>query len=280
MEVPSFAAFTSGSWRVACYNRCKPSTRKRMDSALRTQLLPTFGHRPIDQIDRRAVQEWFDRYSKVAPAGANRVLDVLRQVFNHGIECGRVDRNPTRGIRHNPRPRCTRFLSREEIRRVYAALDAHRGRESGRQQATIIRLLLLTGCRKSEMIRLRWTEVADGVLRLSEGKTGPRTVFLCPAAQTILAAQPKADSPYVFPSPTDRTKPRSSELSLWRKVRREARVEDVRLHDLRHTFASHAVMRRVPLPVVAHLLGHSRRRMSLRYAHIGDQVHSDNQGET
>ena len=271
MAAPSFEDFVSGSWRAACYHRCKPSTRQRLDSALRTQLLPTFGARRLGEIRSPAVHEWFDGYSRTAPAGANRALDILKQIFNYAIECGLLDANPARGVRHNPRPRVTRFLSQEEVARVYAALDAHRGRGSGQQQAAIIRLLLLTGCRKGEMVCLRWDEVDGGVLRLADSKTGPRTVFLSKAAQKLIARQPRTDSPYVFPSLRDGSVPRSSELSLWRKVQRVAEVDDVRLHDLRHTFASHAVMQRVPLPVLSQLLGHSRDRMAMRYAHIGDQ---------
>ena len=268
---PGFEEFVSGSWRNACYERCKPSTRQRMDSALRTQLVPTFGPQRLSEIDRSAVHEWFDRYSETAPAGANRTLDILRQIFSYAIECGHIDTNPTRSVRHNPRPRRTRFLSQDEIARVHAALDAHRGRGSGRQQAAIIRLLLLTGCRKGELVGLRWKEVDGDRLCLVDSKTGPRTVYLSKTAQAVIAGQPRTGSPYVFPSLTDGSRPRSSEISLWRKVRREARVEDVRLHDLRHTFASHAVMRRVPLPVLSQLLGHRRDRMALRYAHVGDR---------
>ena len=93
---PSFEEFVSGSWRNACYERCKPSTRRRMDSALRTQLVPTFGPQRLSEIDRSAVHEWFDRYSETAPAGANRTLDILRQIFSYAIECGHIDTNPTR----------------------------------------------------------------------------------------------------------------------------------------------------------------------------------------
>ena len=271
MGVPSFAEVVSGSWRLACYQRCKPSTRQRMESALRTQLLPAFGPQRVNEIGRSTVLQWFDRYSQSAPAGANRTLDILRQIFNHAIECGHLDSNPTRGVRHNPRPRLTRFLSRDEVRRVRAALDAHRGRGSGRQQADIIRLLLLTGCRKGEIVSLRWAEVDGDLLRLADSKTGPRIVFLSQAARALIGGQPRTGSPYVFPSLKDGSRPRSSELSLWRKVRRQTGLGDVRLHDLRHTFASHAVMGSVPLPVLSQLLGHRRDRMALRYAHVGDR---------
>lgn len=269
---PTFRVFVEGTWKEACYDRCKQSTRQRIDSALRTQLLPEFGERRLDQICQETVHGWFERYSQTAPAGANRTLDVLRQQFNHAVECGLIKTNPARDVRRNPRPKPTRFLSRVEIDRLHDALDAHCGRGSGKQQAEIIRLLLLTGCRKSEIVRLRWSEVCDESLHLADGKTGPRTVALNAPARAILERQARSGSEYVFPSLADSSRCRSSELSLWRKVRREAKIEDVRLHDLRHTFASHAVMRSVPLPVVSRLLGHARSHMTLRYAHVSDQA--------
>lgn len=271
MVLPAFREFVSGPWKAACYRRCKPSTRKRMDSALRTQLFPTFGALPLDRISPSAVHIWFDCYSQTAPAGANRTLDVLRQIFNYAIACGYLTANPTRSVKRNPRATLTRFLSRTEIDRLHAVLSSHRGRESGRQQVEIIRLLLLTGCRKSELIHLRWSDIDGHVLHLTDSKTGPRLIFLNSQARAILSRQPRADSPYVFPALDDSEKSRSNDLSLWRKVRRKAGIEDVRLHDLRHTFASHAVLQGVPLPVVSRLLGHSRTHMTLRYAHVSDR---------
>lgn len=271
MPVPTFRDFVRGPWREACYERCKPSTQARMNSALDAQLLPTFGHLPLDGITAGDVHAWFDRYSEKAPGGANRTLDVLRQILNHAVACGHQDSNPARGVVRNASPLRTRFLSRIEVARLRAALNTHRGRGSGRQQADIIRLLLLTGCRKGELVGLKWSEVSEGMLRLRDSKTGPRLVYLNDQARRIIIRQPRNGGPFVFPSLSDSSRPRSSELSLWRKVRREARIEDVRLHDLRHTFATHAVMQGVPLPIVSQLLGHSRSRMSLRYAHAGDR---------
>lgn len=271
MAPPRFGEFVDGPWKAECYFRCKPSTRKRIDSALQTQLLRAFGQRPLDEICRADVHLWFDEYSQTAPGGANRVLDVLRQIMNHAIKCGHIAGNPARGVPRNPRPKLTRFLSRREVERLYAALDAHIGRGSGQQQAEIIRLLLLTGCRKCEIVRLRWSEVSGNALHLEDSKTGPRTVFLSSRAQAILERQPRSGSAFVFPSLKNPSRSRSTELSLWRKVRKEASIEDVRLHDLRHTFASYAVMCNVSLPVVSRLLGHTKTSMTLRYAHICDR---------
>lgn len=271
MAAPTLRDFAGGCWKTTCYDCCKPSTRRRIDGALRTQLLPTFGAQPLDRISRAAVHRWFDRYSRTAPGGANRTLDVLLQILNHAVACGVLAGNPARGVTRNRRPRPTRFLSRAEVDRLHAALDAHRPRGSGRQQADVIRLLLLTGCRKSEIVRLRWTEVADDALHLADTKTGPRTVFLNAQARAVLARQPRTeDACYVFPAAGGGSA-RSLHLSLWRTARRRAGLDDVRLHDLRHTFASHAVLRGAPLPVVSRLLGHRSPRMTLRYAHAGDR---------
>ena len=270
MKAPTLREFVEGGWKTACHERCKPSTRVRMESALRTQLLPSFGACRLDRIRRADVHLWFDGYSKTAPGGANRTLDVLRQILNHAVVRGFLGANPACGVKRNPRPKRTRFLARSEILRLHQTLHAHRGRGSGRQQAEIIRLLLLTGCRRSEIVNLRWSEVDGDVLRLRDSKVGPRTVHLNSRAHSILKRQPRLGT-HVFPSMGDSSRPRSVELSLWRKIKKQARIEDVRLHDLRHTFASHAVMRGVPLPVISRLLGHSETRMTLRYAHVSDR---------
>ena len=109
------------------------------------------------------------------------------------------------------------------------------------------------------------------MLRLAEAKTGPRPVWLSEAAQAVIARQPRTGSAFVFPSPRDAARPQSRNLGLWQRARREAGIEDVRLHDLRHTVASQAIARGVPLPTVARMLGHAQPVMTLRYAHVGDR---------
>ena len=150
--------------------------------------------------------------------------------------------------------------------------DRHAGaRPSCARQADIIRLLLLTGCRRSEILTLRWQDVDEDTLNLGDAKSGPRRVLLNAPARAILKRQPRSGCTYVFPSPKNPGRPRSHNLALWRSVRMEAGIEDVRLHDLRHTFASHAVLQGIPLPVISRLLGHKRPSMTLRYAHVGDR---------
>ena len=269
--VPAFEEFVAGPAR-ALLDRCKPSTQKTAAWILKAHLLPAFGSLPLDRITRADVNRWFDDYSRTAPGGANRAMNLLRQILNHAVLCGHLQTNPARGIKRNPRPKLTRFLSREEMRRLHRALDRHAGtRPSRARQADIIRLLLLTGCRKSEIITLRWQDVDGDTLNLVDAKTGPRRVFLNAPARAILERQPRAESGVVFPSPKNPGQPFSRDLKLWRSVRKEAGIEDVRIHDLRHTFASHAVLHGIPLPVVSRLLGHRHPSMTLRYAHVGDR---------
>ena len=268
---PLFRDFVAGSWRAACYEPCKPSTKTSKDWALNNQLLPVFGAMPLDRIDRTGVIRWFGGYSVTAPGGANSALLVFRQIMNHAISRGHIETNPTRGVKKNPRPKLTRFLSREEIGRLHEVLDGYEPRRpSCKAQADIIRLLLLTGCRSGEMLKLRWREVEDDTLELEDSKTGPRQVLLSPEARAIIEQQPRSGSPWVFPSPVNPARARV-DLSLWKRVRKLAGIEDVRLHDLRHTFASQAAMQGIPLPVVARLLGHAQVQMTLRYAHVSDR---------
>ena len=271
-EMPLFRDFVAGPWADAHFPKYKPSTRKQARAALTNQLLPAFGSTPLDRITRAQVLDWFDAYSRTAPGGANRTVQLLRQVLNFAIACGHITTNPARAIEPNRRAPLTRFLSREEVHRLHRALERHAERSaSARQQADIIRLLLLTGCRKNEILALRWSEVHADALALADSKTGPRKVPLNAKARRILAQQPRGESPFVFPSPRDITRPRTSDLSLWSTVRREAGLKDVRLHTLRHSVASHAVMHGVPGPVVSRLLGHANAQMTLRYAHLADR---------
>ena len=269
-DVPTFREFVEGAWKEAHFERYKPSTRRTASHILERRLLPAFGEKPLDRIAPAEVGRWFDAYSRTAPGNANNALNQFRQVMKLAVALGHVDADPARGIRRNRRTPLTRFLSRGEIDRLHRVLD-RQTRGSDRQQADIVRLLLLTGCRRGEIVGLRWSEIRDDMLALVDSKTGPRAVPLNSRARQILARQPRGESPFVFPSPRDPSRPRGGDLPLWNRVRREAGIEDVRLHDLRHTHASHAVMNGVPVPVVSRLLGHSNTRMTLRYAHLGDR---------
>ena len=129
------------------------------------------------------MKKWFDDYSRTAPTNTNRALKLSRQIMNFAIARGYVQANPMRGIARNRRPSLTRFLSPEQIARLHRALDGQT-RESNRQQADIIRLLLLTGCRRGEIFVLRWSEFQGDML-----VTGVRAGSTVADAQAILAGE-------------------------------------------------------------------------------------------
>ena len=269
---PLFRDFVQDEWLPAYRRRCAPSSCQSVNRVLERQLIPAFGRLPLDAIRRIDVERWFDAYSRSAPGGANKALEILGQIMNAALAAGNAGTAPVKGIAKNPRPKLTRFLSAEEIERLHRVLGRLVGeRPSRRPQADIVRLLLLTGCRKSEILKLQWSEVDGDRLNLVHAKTGPRRVWLSQPAQAILAHQPRAASPYVFPSPRHPDRPLSDTLHLWRRARKEAGLDDVRLHDLRHTVASQAVARGVHLSTVARMLGHADPVMTLRYAHVGDR---------
>ena len=270
---PLFRDFAAGPWKTACFEHCKPTTQRSYRDMLKRQLLPAFGCRRLDRITRAMALGWFEATSRNAPGTANHALALLRSILNHAIACGHIRTNPARGIRRNPGRKITRFLSREEIARLHLVLDRYAdGSRSQAQQADIVRLLLLTGCRKGEILRLRREEVKGDRIELADSKTGPKTVLLNVPARDILERRmAQGNGPWVFPSVNDPSRPRCRGLPLWYRVRSKASIEDVRLHDLRHTVASQAAMNGVPLPVVARLLGHANVHMTMRYAHVGDR---------
>ena len=271
-HAPLFRDFAAGPWTETHFSRFKPSTRVGAKSSLDNHLVPAFGSTPLDRIGRNQVLRWFDACSESRPGAANFALRILHQILNFAIACGHIDANPSRGIKQNRRAALMRFLSRDEIGRLHRVLDAQAQKgPRAQQQADIIRLLLLTGCRKGEILRLRWSEVDGGTLALADSKTGPRKVPLNAPARRIIDRQIQKESNFVFPSPGNVHRPLGPGLPLWTSVRRAAGIEDVRLHDLRHTFASHAVMTGVPVPVVSRLLGHRSTKMTLRYAHLADK---------
>ena len=247
----------------------KPSTLAVNLKCYRSQMLPWFKGRAVADISRSDVQKWFASLH-ATPAVANRSAPVLSVIFRQAEVYGYRPEgsNPCSGIKRYRRRGRERYLTNDGIRRLSKVIDRHH--ESHPLQASILRLLLLTGCRKSEILTLRWSEYREGNLHLSDSKTGPRTVWLSTAARVILDGLPRS-SPWVFPSPR-----RNSHLSpetlhgFWRKVRDEAGIEDVRCHDLRHAYASIALAHGETILIIGRLLGHNDPATTLKYTHLAD----------
>ncbi len=235
------------------------------------RILPAFGRMPLDRIGPEDMAAWFDAASRDRPGAANRAFEILRAMMFRAEEWGLRERdtNPCLGIAKNPRKQVARFLKADELARLGGALDAHEARWP--EAVAAVRLLALTGCRRSEVLDLRWRNVADGALKLEDSKTGPRTVPLDEAARALIAALPGPRDPdaYLFPKNAERRSAQNI-VDCWRAVCEDARLGRLRLHDLRHTAASQAVMAGETLPLVGKLLGHRRHRTTSGYAHLAD----------
>ena len=264
---PRFDEFVRDVWMPECTEHHKPKTKIRQQCALRAHLLPVFGKMRLDEIDKNTILNWFDRYSKRYPSGANRVIEVLSAILNHGVRREVIARNPARYIIKNPKINRNRFLSDEERARLLNALEMLPPQMQ--KNADMLRLMLFTGCRKGEVLSLRWDEFQGNVLKLKDSKTGARTVWLSDDAKAVIARQ-KPSPVYVFPSPRDAEKPLFDITGFWVALRRKINLKDVRMHDLRHSFASQAVRQGVALPVISKLLGHSSLSMTMRYVHVSD----------
>ena len=274
-SVPLFRDFAAREWRDSWLHRSKPATIQWRDRCLKRQLLPAFGGHRLDRITSTMVHRWFDSYSRTAPGGANHCLKIVRQVFNHAISCDHITSNPARSVRPNRRRKLTRFLSSEELERLHRTLNRHDlatpRKPSGRQQVDIIRLLLLTGCRKNEIVRLRRTRYPVIVFTWATARRDHAPCFSMRRHRPSSIATFQTTVTSCFRHRETKGALSMASSRLWYTIRKEAGIEDVRLHDLRHTYASHAVMQGTPLPVVSRLLGHSRPTMTMRYAHMGDR---------
>ena len=252
--------------------RCKPSTARACRYTLDRYLLPVFGARPLGTIGREEVAALQYRLHKT-PIMSNRVIDMLSRLFNTAEAWGIAPEggNPCRFVQKYKERSCERFLSEEEFCRLGRVLDEVKaeGRVSANAVAAI-RLLMLTGCRRGEIVTLRWEDVdlEAGELRLRDAKTGPRQVALSPAAVRVLSAIPRVvDTPWVIAGRKPGTRLANLNAS-WLVVRARAGLDDVRLHDLRHSFASRALALGESLSMIGKLLGHRKVQTTARYAHL------------
>ncbi len=251
----------------------KPSTLKAHDIYMKKRLLPTFGCFRLDTIDHVRVSRWFDAASAEKPGAANRSFEILRAMLRTAREWGELGSDvpdACANIAMNPKRSVARHLDKVELARLGQVLDARRAQRPWPVAA--LRLLMLTGARVSEILNLRWEEIGELTdegtsARLADSKTGPRTLWLGPQARQIIASLPRSENdPRVFPNRLT-----SARLyTFWTGVREKAGLPGVRIHDLRHSFASQGVMNNVGLPTVGRLLGHRHRDTTAIYAHFDD----------
>ena len=259
-------------------NRWKPSSLDTYDIYMRNRLMPHFGKMRLDAITHARVSAWFDAASAEKPGAANRAFEILRAMLASARQWGDLDEHvpdACANIAKNPRRAVARYLRPEELERLGAVLGRHR--EAHPWPVAALRLLTLTGARLSEIVNLHWGEIGeideDGTsARIEDSKIGPRTLWFGPEAARVLAALPRIDgSDRVFPD--DLT---SARLHVfWCGIREEAGLAGLRIHDLRHSWASQGVMNGVGLTTMGTLLGHRRRETTAIYAHLDDAALRD-----
>jgi integrase len=303
-QTPSVAAFSERFLEEACRPpRIKPRTRRLYTHNLRYWVIPRLGAAKLDAVTSADIARLHGKVGSTAPTSANNVLVTLSSMYHFATEVGVVPRgfNPVRNAAKRFRTnKMERFLTIEEIGRLADTLrsveehglewkltpniDAARAKHRAKpdQQkievspfvTAAIRLLVFTGCRRSEILNLRWSEVnfERGMLDLADSKTGKKSIVLNAPALAILSGLPRVGL-FVIAG-ADPNSPRPDITKQWYRIRELAGLDGsdgkppFRLHDFRHSFASFGVGGGMGLPIVGKLLGHSQSSTTARYSHL------------
>jgi integrase len=252
--------------------RKQPLTQRGYRQQIAVDILPAIGRMKVAGVSytdidalHRAITE------RGSPTHANRVLALLSRMFSLAVKWGwREGSNPVKGVERNAEHKRHRYLTGAELGRLTVALDELRDQGA----ANAVRLLLLTGARRGELLAARWTDfdLDAGVWTKPGTTTKQRTLHRVPlsaaAAQLLANMKGRADSEWLFPG---RATPHRLDLDdAWGVLRKAAGIPDAHLHDLRHTYASVLASSGLSLPVIGALLGHVNTQTTLRYAHLLD----------
>ncbi|PIZ30018.1 MAG: integrase [Alphaproteobacteria bacterium CG_4_10_14_0_8_um_filter_53_9] len=255
---------------------CKPRTQAGYAWLMKKFIKPYFRDMKVSEVTRADVAA-FHHKMRNSPYNANRALEMISKMFQLAELWGlRPDHsNPRRLIKKYPMKSRERYLSKEEAKRLGAVLDELKQYPDQNLAAVYcIQLLLLTGCRLSEIQTLKWEyyDRDSKTLRLPDSKTGAKTVYIGAAVINLLAeieqhpARPK-DNPYVIWGKKPGMHIKDIQ-NAWQRFRKQAEIEDVRIHDLRHSFASFAVSQGMSIAMIGRLLGHTQVQTTARYAHL------------
>lgn len=270
----------------------KPRTAEHYRDIIERIVLPELGTMKAAVVTRTEVAGLHLKWQRTQ-VQANRMLGIVSALYSFAARHELVPEgiNPARGIEKYPESRRERFLSVDELERIGAAIRAaetvgiawdvdetsptakhvpknNRRTIIGPHAAAALRLLIFTGARLREILHLRWTHVdfERGLLLLPDSKSGRKTIILSAPALAVLAALPRVGAYVIAGEQLDA--PRADLKRPWEVVARHAGIEGVRLHDLRHTFASIGAGYGLGLPIIGKLLGHAETRTTERYAHL------------
>ena len=270
---------------------CKPGTVESYGSLLRMQILPELGALRLSEVDRSHISALHHGLRHM-PNAANKSVGMFSKMFKLAVAWGMTPArpNPCRSIRRYREKSCERFLTEDEYARLGQVLfEAESEGPLMASAVAAVRLLLLTGCRRNEILMLRWDDVdrRAGELRLRDSKSGPRRVPLTPAVERVLAGIPRAeDNPWVIAGGKRGERLRKID-PLWNRLRARAGLDGLRLHDCRHSYASRALAIGESLSAISRLLGHKTVMTTVKYAHlardterasaakVGDSIGSD-----
>lgn len=251
-----------------------PLTQRDYGRLIQKHVVPALGTLKVADLAFTDIDRLHRKISTHAPYDANRAISVLHRMLNLAIRWKMRADNPAKGIEKNPEFRRERYLSDDgaELMRLITALAEHHDQ----QAANIIRLLLLTGGRRGEAFTMKWADVdlSTGMWSKPPSSTKqkkPHTIPLSAPARQLLAeihAKQKPKSPYVFPSDIGETGHVVDVKKSWSSICKRAGIVGLRVHDLRHSFASELVSGGASLPLVGALLGHSNPATTARYAHL------------
>ena len=251
---------------------CKPKTMDLYRTVIDTHIVPALGERLIRSVRRGDVTALHFAL-RDRPAVANITIQVLSQLLRKAQQWGLAPegRNPCRSVRKYKLRLRNRHLTREEYRRLGQALrDGEADGSIARPAAAALRLLILTGCRRDEILTLRWDDVDRHTreLRLRDSKSGPCMVALTPAVEGVLdGIRRTPGNPWVIVGEAPGARLMTLK-STWKRVKIRAGLHDVRLHDLRHSYATRALALGESLTMIGKLLNHAQMQSTARYAHI------------
>jgi len=249
------------------------SVRSQADdrSMWKKEILPALATKKVANLKPQDCDALHLRIAKDRPVRANRILEVLRKALNLAIRWGWIERNPAIGCRKSVERKRHRYLSKDEISRLIQALEVHTERTS----ADALLFMLFTGCRRGEALNASWAQfdVESRVWTKASSETKQRREHRVPYSEAVarLLAKRRAESGGTFIFQGRLGAPLREVRKTWKSACDDAGLIGVRIHDLRHTFASLVASSGHSLVVVGELLGHSSTQTTKRYAHLYDE---------